>query len=312
MKTTKQKLMSLVLVMGFNVHMLTAANPAPVDMRSTAHFTILAGAGITFAGAANSTTNVGDIGTFPTTTITGLDKVVLMGINHAGDAVTQTAKVDLVTSYNDAAGRSADVSYPAIFDIGGLTLNSGVYHEPSSLGITGTLTLDGQGNPNAVWIFQIGSTLTAESGSTIVLTNGAQARNVFWQVGSSATLETTSNFKGTIMAQASITMKTLSTLEGRALAQTGTVTVDGLTGILPMPEAPRFTNIYRSPNDAMTVILNTTPHFLLTLETCPDLLLTNWVTLTTATPTVTPWVYTDSAVLNVATQRFYRAFISLY
>ena len=312
MKTTKYKLMSLVLVMGFTFQMLEAANPEPVNMLSTAHFTVLAGAGIDFKGSVNSTTNVGDIGTFPTTTITGLENVVLIGTNHAGDAVTQNAKIDLVTAYNDATGRLASVSYGPIVDLKGLTLTNGVYYEPSSLGITETLTLDAQGNPNAVWIFQVGSTLTMESGSKVALTNGAQARNVFWTVGSSATLKTTSSFKGTILAKVSITMETGSTMEGRALAQTGAVTIDRISGILPMPEAPRFTHIYRSPNDAMTVILNTTPHFLLTLETCPDLILTNWVPIATNIPVTSPWVYTDSAVLNVATQRFYRAFISLY
>ena len=311
MKAIAQILTGLLLTWGLAVRTLTAANPLPLNMGSTAHFTVLAGAGITFAGAAYSTTNVGDIGTFPTTTITGLGNVVLIGTNHAGDAITQNAKIDLVTAYNDAVGRSASVSYPAIFDLGGLILTNGVYHEPSSFGITGTLTLDAQGDPNAVWIFQAGSTLITASSSRVALTNGAQARNVFWQVGTSATLGTSSIFKGTILAQTDITMTTGATMEGRALAQDGAVTIDGITGILPTPEAPRFTHIFRT-NDAVTVILNTTPYFSLTLQTCPDLLLTNWVTIATDIPITSPWVFTDSAALNAVTPRFYRAFISLY
>lgn len=312
MNALTQILTGLAIAGGFAVQTLTAADPLPIALGSTAHFTVLAGAGITFAGSAYSTTNVGDIGTFPTTTITGLGNVVLIGTNHAGDAITQAAKIDLVTAYNDAVGRSATVSYAPIFDLGGLTLTNGVYHEPSSLGITGTLTLDAQGNPDAVWIFQAGSTLITASSSRVALTNGAQARNVFWQVGTSATLGTYSTFKGTILAQTDITMTTGATMEGRALAQNGAVTIDGMTGILPTPEAPRFTHIFRTTNDAMTVILSTTPYFLLTLETCPDLLLTNWVPIATDIPIASPWMFTDSAALNALTPRFYRAVITLY
>jgi hypothetical protein len=136
-----------------------------------------------------------------------------------------TAQGDLTTAYNNAAGKAGGAALVA--DIGGLTLTPGVYKQSTSLGITGNLTLDGGGDANGFWIFQIGSTLiTAAGNSHIILINGANARNVYWQVGSSATLGTNTIFQGTIMAQASITATTGATLNGRALARTGAVTLD--------------------------------------------------------------------------------------
>src|SRR6185369_13168139 len=134
----------------------SSPGPATIPLLSATSFAVLAGAGITVAGAVNSTTITGDIGTFPTPSITGLGNVVLNGVNHAGDAVTQTAKNDLVTAYNDAAGRPPTTTYNPIFDLGGQTLPPGVYRDPTSFGITGTLTLDAGGDQNAVWIFQAG------------------------------------------------------------------------------------------------------------------------------------------------------------
>jgi hypothetical protein len=134
----------------------------------------------------------------------------------------------LTTAYNNAAGAAGGAVLPA--DAGGLTLAPGVYKTTSSqpsLGITGNLTLDGGGNANAVWIFQIVSTVTTAAGnSQIILINSANSHNVFWQVGSSATLGTNTTFAGTIMAQASITLATGATLNGRALARTGAVSLD--------------------------------------------------------------------------------------
>lgn len=288
----------------------TAADTLPVELGSAARFVALAGAGITFSGSSNSTTISGDIGTFPTTTITGLGNVILNGVNHAGDAVTQTAKSDLVTAYNDAAGRPATVIYPAASELGGLTLLPGVHQDSSSFAITGTLTLDAQGDSNAVWIFQAGSTLITAASSTVSLINGAQARNVFWQVGSSATLGTHSIFRGTILALTSITMTTGAMIEGRTLASNGTVTFDQQIGFLPTPEAPRFTAIYRDIGNSMTVVLSTTPYFLLTLEACPDLLRTNWIWIASDTPTSTVWTNTDTSITPTVTQRFYRAYIT--
>ncbi|PYP82922.1 MAG: hypothetical protein DMG65_25360 [Candidatus Angelobacter sp. Gp1-AA117] len=198
----------------------------PITLGAACSFGIL--------GATPSVTNVGptnvtgDIGIFPAASIVGFPPGTLTGAKHAGDAVAQTAQNDLTTAYNAAAGAAGGAVLPP--DAGGLTLPAGVYRTTSaqpSLGITGNLTLDGGGNPNAVWIFQIVSTVTTAAGnSQIILINGANSQNVFWQVGSSATLGTNTTFAGTIMAQASITLTTGATLNGRALARTGAVTLD--------------------------------------------------------------------------------------
>lgn len=208
---------------------------APVDIGTGSGFAVLAGAGITAAGAVNTTTITGDIGTYPTTNITGLGNVVLNGTNHAGDAVTQTAKSDLTLAYNDAVGRPPTTSYGAIYNLGGSSLTSGVYNGISSFFITGALTLDAGGDPNAVWIFQAYSTLITADGSQVILTNGARAANVFWQVGSSATLGTYSAFAGNILAMDSITLTTGATVDGRVLARNGAVSLDSNT-INAVPE----------------------------------------------------------------------------
>jgi hypothetical protein len=202
------------------------ANPAAVNLSSAAPFALLAGTGITIAGAVLSSAVTGDIGTFPTATITGTGNLVLTGTNHAGDAVTQLAKTDLTAAYLDAAGRAADVSYGPVYDLGGSTLGPGVYAGASSLAITGVLTLDGGGDPNARWIFKAGSSLNPANGSSVLLINGAQACNVFWQVTSSAVLGTTAAFSGNILALTSITLNTGATVTGRMLARNGAVTLD--------------------------------------------------------------------------------------
>jgi hypothetical protein len=204
----------------------------PVDLGSAAPFAVLAGTGITIAGA---TTIAGDIGSFPTASITGFENVTLYGTNHAGDAVTQAAKIDLLAAYTDAAGRTATTTYGPIFDLGGLTLQSGVYKDPSSFGLTGTLTLDAMGDPNAVWIFQAGSTLTTASDSMVNLIGGAQASNIIWQVGSSATLGTGTDFAGIILASESITMNTGAVTDGRLYALNGAVTL-GSNVMIAVPE----------------------------------------------------------------------------
>jgi len=204
--------------------LVALADIASVNLGNAGNFGVLAGSGITITGA---TTVIGDLGTFPTSTINGLEDLTLIGTNHAGDSVTEAAKISLLDAYNDAAGRTATVTYDPISDLGGLTLTPGVYKNPSSFGISGTLTLDAQGDPDAVWIFQSGSTLTTASDSEVVIINGGQAGNVFWQVGSSATLGTGSAFLGTIIADTSISLNTGATVEGRVLALNGAVTFQG-------------------------------------------------------------------------------------
>jgi len=171
----------------------------------------------------------GDVGIWPAASITGFPPGTTTGAFHAGDAVAQQAQSDLTVAYNNAAGAAGGAALTA--DIGGQTLPPGVYKATSTLGITGDLTLSG--NANAVWIFQVGSALTTAAGTTggvpnsrVILIGGAQAKNVTWQIGSSATLGTFSLFQGSILAQASITLGTSATLNGRALARTGAVTLD--------------------------------------------------------------------------------------
>ncbi len=197
-----------------------------VDLGSASGFAVLAGSAITIAGPVNSTTITGDIGSYPTASISGTGNLVLNGVNHGGDAVTQNAKNDLTAAYVNAASRTPTTTYAPIFDLGGSTLSSGIYFDPSSFGLTGILTLDGHGDANSVFIFQTVSALTTASSSQINLINGAQSCHVFWAIGSSATLGTDSAFVGNILALTSITLDTGATLDGRALAQNGAVTLD--------------------------------------------------------------------------------------
>jgi hypothetical protein len=209
-----------------------------VDLEEATPFALLAGAGITITGPTAIT---GDMGTYPTPTITGFQNVTLNGINHGGNEIVQQAKLHAANAYQDAAGRPATTLYGNIFDLGGLTLGSGVYANNTSFGLTGNLTLDAGGDANAVWIFQAGSTLTTADDSRVILLGGAQANRIFWQVGTSATLGTDSEFAGSILALESITMNTGATVEGRVLALNGAVTLDhntitlDTTTIIPEP-----------------------------------------------------------------------------
>jgi hypothetical protein len=165
----------------------------------------------------------GDLGLSPGSSVTGAPHV--LGQTHVDDAVAIGAKNALTTGYNDAASRPSNGS--AGTDLAGQTFLPGVRTASSSLLLSsGSVTLDAQGDPNAVFIFQIGSTLITGSSTTVLLVNGAQACNVFWQVGSSATLGTGTRFVGTVMASATITANTAATIHGRLLSQTGAVNLD--------------------------------------------------------------------------------------
>src|ERR1035437_8923274 len=199
--------------------------PTKVPLLTAANFEVLAGSGITIAGAVKSSVIIGNIGTYPTPSITGLGNAILIGINHAADAVTAQAKLDLTAAYLNAAGQAVTQTVPT--ELGGTTLGAGVYNSAAgTFTITGTLTLDGKGDPNAVFIFQAASTLITASSSNVVFINGAQACNVVWQVGSSATLGTSSNLSGDILALTSITATTSAKTNGRLLARNGAVTLD--------------------------------------------------------------------------------------
>ena len=221
--------LGLALAVIFVRHDATAAQ-TPVALGAAATFGVLAGPTVTSTGA---TTVNGDLGVSPGNTVTGAPTV--NGTLHLGDAVAAQAQLDLTTAYNDAAGRTVGAVAVA-GNLGGLTLTPGLYKSTSSLEISsGDLTLDAQGNANAVFIFQMASTLTTTAGRQVILSGGAQAANVFWQVGSSATLGTTSVFKGTILADQSITLTTGATLDGRALARSAAVTMDANIVTIPAP-----------------------------------------------------------------------------
>ncbi len=209
--------------------------PAPVNLGSAAGFVILAGSTVTNTGLSLVT---GDLGLSPGTAVSGFPPGVINGTQHLADPIAAQAKLDLTTAYNDAAGRSLNVINVPTGQLGGLTLPPGLYRSGiSSFAITSSdLTLDAQGDANAVFIFQMpSSTLTVGNGIKVILAGGAKAANIFWQVGSSATLGTTSVMQGTIMAQASITLQTGAVLNGRALAQTAAVTLDTSTVTMPTP-----------------------------------------------------------------------------
>ena len=200
-----------------------SAATSPVLLRTAANFAVLAGTTITSTG--NTVIN-GDIGVSPGTAITGLPPGQVNGAIHDNsDAAATAAEADLVTAYNDAAGRTTSGTIDSV--LGGTTKTSGVYNSTSgTFGIAGTVTLDAQFDPNAVFIFKATSTLITAADSQVALVNGAQSCNVFWQVGSSATLGATSTLRGSILANTSITVGAGLTIDGRALAITGAVTMD--------------------------------------------------------------------------------------
>lgn len=196
------------------------ASPAPVGLGTASSFSVLGGSTVTNTGP---TTMFGDLGLAPGSSVTGAPHV--LGTTHVDDAVAIQAKTELTTAYNDAAGRPTEGS--AGTDLSGQTFTAGVRTASSSLLLSsGSVILDAQGDPNAVFIFQVGSTLTTGSNTTVQLINGAQACNVFWQVGSSATLGTGTHFVGTVMAAETITANTGATIHGRLLAQSAAVNLD--------------------------------------------------------------------------------------
>jgi hypothetical protein len=205
-------------------HAAAQAGPATVFLGTAGTFAALSYAGVTNAGP--SVIN-GDLGTYPIASCTGLPTPCtgngpgqVNGTIDDADVVAQHAQASLLIAYNDAKGRTT-APITVAGDLGGRTLTPGLYKSTSTLAITGTLTLDGAG----VYIFQVGSALNIATGGTVVLSGGATADNVFWQVGSSATLGTAADFQGTIMAEASVTLGTGARLNGRALALNGDVTL---------------------------------------------------------------------------------------
>jgi hypothetical protein len=240
----------------------SAAEPA-VGLGTASAYSVLAGSAVTNTGASVLSA---DLGASPAnaSSVTGFPPGLVLGATHTADAQALQAQADLTTAINDAAGRTPSGASLGSALAGG-TLIPGVYNASSAFDLSGALTLNGQGNPASVFIFQIGSALTTASNTSIVMSNDAQPCNVFWEIGSSATLGTGSAFIGTILANTSITLTTGTTVEGRALASTGAVTLDD--------------NVFTAPT------CNTTP--------------TTTASSTTASPTTTPTSPATSSAAGV-------------
>ena len=256
-----------------------AAQPR-VGLGTAQSFAVLAGSTVTNTGPS---VIKGDLGVSPGTAVTGFPPGTVNGTIHSADAVAAQAQADTTTAYNDAAGRSPTSAITA--DLGGRTLVAGVYRG-TTLGLTGTLTLDAQGDQSAVFVFQAGSTLITASNSGVALINGAQACNVFWQVGSSATLGTGTVFVGSILALTSVTADTGASVAGRLLARNGAVTLDSNTVTAsacatPTPTSSASASSTASPSPTSTVTPTSTA------TPTPSLTPTRTPTPVTATPTGT-------------------------
>src|SRR5437868_14074711 len=222
----KRTYIGLMAILGFAVLITPSTAFAQIPLGTAQNFAVLGGSTVTNTGP---TTITGNLGVSPGSSVTGFPPgIVSGGAIHAADAVAAQAQSDLTTAYNTAAGTPCGVDLTGQ-NLGGLVLTPGVYCFTSSAGLTGTLTLNFQGNPNAAFLFKIGSTLTTASASSVILTNNLGSTcppNVNWQVGSSATLGTGSTFVGNILALTSITLTTGANVTGRVLARNGAVTMD--------------------------------------------------------------------------------------
>jgi hypothetical protein len=208
-----------------------AAQAAPVNLATVNPFVVLGGSTVTNTKA--SVLN-GDLGVAPGTALTGFDVAVVNGATHENDGVAKTAQADLTTAYNVAAEQPVSGGNNlSNTDLGERTLTPGAYGFTSSAQLTGALTLDAKGDPNAQFVFEITAELTTAPASSVVLVNGASPCNVFWQVGSSATLDTTTAFQGNLMALTSISLNNGASVIGRVLARNGQVSL--INNVLTRP-----------------------------------------------------------------------------
>jgi ice-binding like protein len=224
-RTLTVRIVLILAIGGLALKPLIAnAQQAPVDLGTAQSFAVLAGQGVTNTGA---TVVDGDLGTHPNPAVAGFPPGTVNGAIHQADAVALQAQTDLTAAYNDAAGRTPVTTIAT--ELGGVTLTPGVYNSLSGtfeIVAGGTLTLDAQGDPDGVFIFQMATTLVTFDSSDVNLIGSASPCNVWWQVGSSATLGTNSNFTGNILALTSIQVLTNVVVDGRVLARNASVTLD--------------------------------------------------------------------------------------
>ncbi|MCX5699815.1 MAG: ice-binding family protein [Candidatus Omnitrophica bacterium] len=221
----KCKYLIIMLIVAFAAVLGSTTAGFASILLSADNFAVLAGSTVTNTG--NSTV-IGDIGVWPLSAYTGYGTVTQTGAQHLGDAVAGTAQSDVTTAFNSLALMPVN-SVLTGQNLGGLTLVPGVYKFNSEALLTGTLFLDAQGNNNAYWVFQIGTTLITEPNAAVIFKNPGSNAGVFWQVGSSATLDTGTTFIGNILADQMIALNTGATLNGRALARIAAVTMQGNT-----------------------------------------------------------------------------------
>ncbi len=246
-----QKRMGLTILLIMTTLLVTAGGTWPTllaksgavapDLGSAASFVGLAGSTLTNTGSG---VFFGNVGTSPGTSVTGFPPgIVQSGAIYRGGPVPAKAQTDAILAYNALATQPC-ATHLTGQDLGGMTLAPGVYCFDTSAQLTGDLVLDAKGDADAVWVFQIGSTLSTASASTVAMIGGGQAKNIFWQVGSSATLGTGTRFFGNILADASITLNTGATLMGRALALHGGVTMNTTGSPAPITNTPLVNLIY--------------------------------------------------------------------
>jgi hypothetical protein len=281
-------LCALLLATAFPMPGLAATAPT---LGTASSFAVLGGSTVTNTGP---TTVDGDLGVSPGNAVTGFPPgLVTGGTIHSADAVAEQAQSNVTTAYNELAGQSCDADLTDQ-DLGGQLLTAGTYCFSSSAQLTGTLTLDAQGDDGAVFIFQIGSTLTTASNSAVRMVNGGSPCNVYWKVGSSATLGTTTAFTGSILALASITLNTRATIQGRALARTAAVTMDNnvisISGCAPAQPTP--TPVTPTP---------VTPTPVTPTPVTPTPVTPTPVSTATNTPTATPGGGTSGTPISTST-----------
>lgn len=207
-----------------------AFGPAVVTLGTTTTYAVIAGDSVV---STNATIITGDVGVSPGTTVTGFPPATASGTTNAGNVAAGTAITDLTVTINDITARSTSVLTLPSTELGGTELAPGLYDTASSLTLNGTVTLNALGRTDAIFIIRTAGSLTTASGSRVILTGGARAENVYWVVGTTATLGANSTFQGTILANQSITLLSGANVTGRVLSRTGSVTLDASVVAVP-------------------------------------------------------------------------------